>query len=83
MSNGKKEFNPKSQITGIAVLLVLIVITFLIIRSNVSDLNFSGIVSAIKDFNLVYFLPSFVFLIFYIFLKAEQWRRSQNRSILI
>ena len=71
MSNGKKEFNPKSQITGIAVLLVLIVITFLIIRSNVSDLNFSGIVSAIKDFNLVYFLPSFVFLIFYIFFEGR------------
>ncbi len=62
----KKGFNPKSQITGIVILIALVVFTFLIIRGNISEINWQGFKKAFHDFNPIFAIPAGICLLLYI-----------------
>ena len=67
----KKGFNPKSQITGIIVLVLLVILTYFIIRLNVSEINFVGVKNTWHKFNPVYAIPAVICLLGYIFFEGR------------
>lgn len=67
----QKEFNPKSQIVSVIILIALLILTFVMVDSNMEDLSFQKLAGLLEYLHIEYILLSLLCLFGYIFFEGR------------